>query len=70
MNTVFIFVLNTGDVWAGDDISVEPAGTVVARFRVNSGLRLQKLGTISGTSPSVTCSGGTTSKFDRAQEKV
>ena len=64
---VFIHILSNGDVWFGNDANFSPTGTVVATFRANSDSKSQKIGTVSGTTGSYTCS-GSTGKF--GTEKV
>jgi hypothetical protein len=57
-NPLFITILASGDIHLSLDRSFVPAGTIAAKFNINSSPRTTKLGTISGTAGAYACSGG------------
>lgn len=56
---LFLHIMVNGDIWASNNISDTPSGTVAAIFRVNSDTSFKKLGTVTGTTGTMATSGST-----------
>lgn len=58
-NPLFFSFTQAGDLFVSLDPNFRPAGNIVSVHRVNSGLKTQLLGTVSGSAGTYAMSGGT-----------
>lgn len=59
---IFLHVMSNGDLWISGAVADIPSGTVTATYKINSGAKFQKMGTLSGTCNSNLTATGATGK--------
>jgi hypothetical protein len=62
MVPVFLHIMSNGDIWASNDIAFTPTGTILGTYRIASGIKSQKIGTLTAVSGAVTATSGATGK--------